>query len=224
MPTLRGTFIWYDIMTTNTKAAAIFYSPVIGWDAHEHVLADDRIYTVLSKGPVMVAGLMTIPEELGAQGAPPCWSGYIATEDVDGDAARVWDTGGEIKRLPEHIPDVGRFAVGADPGGAVFLLFKPDSAERKPVAPMTPGHVGWHELYASNLEREFAFYSRLFGWTKDRSIDMGPMGTYQTFATDGAPCGGMMNRCPQVPRACWTTTSRSIGWRRPPRGQRSGVL
>jgi predicted enzyme related to lactoylglutathione lyase len=43
----------------------------------------------------------------------------------------------------------------------------------------------------------------LFGWTKDRAIDMGAMGTYQTFATGGAPCGGMMTRCAQVPHACW---------------------
>jgi len=69
--------------------------------------------------------------------------------------------------------------------------------------PMTPGHVGWHELYATDPEREFAFYARLFGWTKDRAHDMGPMGTYQTFATGGTPCGGMMKGCAQMPGPCW---------------------
>ena len=177
MPTPRGTFIWYDFMTTDTKAAATFYSHVIGWDAHERVMADDRIYTVFSQGQEIVAGLMAIPEALYAEGAVPCWSGYIATDNVDADVARVWGAGGEIKKPPEDIPDVGRFAVAADPGGAVFLLFNPDTAaEPKAVPPMTPGHVGWHELYAGDLEREFAFYSRLFGWAKDRSIDMGAMG------------------------------------------------
>jgi hypothetical protein len=57
------------------------------------------------------------------------------------------------------------------------------------VAPGTPGHVGWHELHADNLESSFAFYADLFGWTKAEAVDMGPMGIYQTFATDGAPCG-----------------------------------
>ena len=204
MPTLRGKFIWYDLMTTDTRAATAFYTDVIGWDAHEQELADGRAYTVFSRGATMAAGLMAIPEALRAEGATPCWSGYIATDDVDADAARVWGAGGEIKRLPEDIPNVGRFAVATDPGGAVFLLFNPNTEEGlKPAPPMKPGHVGWHELYAGDLDREFAFYSRLFGWTKDRTIDMGPMGTYQIFATDGAPCGGMMNRCPQVPRACW---------------------
>jgi predicted enzyme related to lactoylglutathione lyase len=106
--------------------------------------------------------------------------------------------------MPEDIPNVGRFAVAADPGGAVFMLFEPNTKEEpKPVAPMTPGHVGWHELYAGDLDREFAFYSRLFGWTKDRAIDMGAMGTYQTFATGGLPCGGMMKACAQVPAPAW---------------------
>jgi len=204
MPAPRGSFIWYDVMTSDPKAAASFYSDVIGWNAQEHAMPDNRFYTVFSKGPAMVAGLMAIPEELRAQGARPCWSGYVAVDDVDGDAARVKAAGGAIQREPEDIPDVGRFAVASDPGGAVFLLFKPNNQEAsKPVAPMTPGHIGWHELYAGDLDREFAFYSGLFGWTKDRAHDMGPMGTYQTFTTGGAPCGGMIKAGAQTPQPSW---------------------
>ena len=204
MPTPRGKFIWYDVMTSDTKAATAFYSHVIGWDAQEHTLEDNRTYTVFSKGPAMVAGLMAIPEALSAEGATPRWSGYVATDDVDADAARVWEAGGAIKRAPEDIPNVGRFAVASDPDGATFLLFKPNTeAEPKPAQPMTPGHVGWHELAAADPERAFAFYARLFGWTKDRAHDMGPMGTYQTFATGGAACGGMMKGCAQMSGPRW---------------------
>jgi len=204
MPTSRGKFVWYDVMTTDTKAAAKFYGDVIGWTAEEHPMAGGGSYTVFSKGPAMVAGLMAIPDEMRAQGVPPCWSGYVSTDDVDAEVKRVAAAGGAIKRPPTDIPNVGRFAVVADPGGAVFLLFKPNTTEEpKPVAPMTPGHVGWHELMAGDLDREFKFYSGLFGWTKDRAVDMGAMGTYQTFATGGAPLGGMMRKCAQVPHPCW---------------------
>ncbi len=205
MPAPRGKFIWYDVMTTDTKAAAKFYSDVIGWSAETHPMADGGAYTVFSKGPTMVAGLMAIPDAMRAAGVPPCWSGYVASDDVDADAKRVPASGGAIQRPPTDIPNVGRFAVAADPGGAVFLLFKPNTNEEpKPVAPMTPGHIGWHELIAGDPEREFSFYSRLFGWTKDRAHDMGPMGTYQTFATGGAPCGGMMKTSAQMPHPHWT--------------------
>jgi hypothetical protein len=32
----------------------------------------------------------------------------------------------------------------------------------------------------------------MFGWTKADAMDMGPMGTYQLFATGGMAVGGMM--------------------------------
>ena len=202
--TARGKFIWYDVMTSDTKAAAKFYGDVIGWNAQEHPMAEGGTYTIFSKGPAMVAGLMAIPEAMRAEGVLPCWSGYVGVEDVDADAKRVIAAGGAIRRPPTDIPSVGRFAVVSDPGGAVFLLFNPNTEEEpKSVAPMTPGHIGWHELMAGDLDREFAFYSGLFGWTKDHAHDMGPMGVYQTFATGAAPCGGMMKASAQVPHPCW---------------------
>ncbi len=70
--------------------------------------------------------------------------------------------------------------------------------------PDTPGTVGWHELHSNDWEKAFAFYSGLFGWTKREAVDMGPMGTYQTFATgDGPAVGGMMNRRPEIPGPFW---------------------
>lgn len=203
MPSLRGKFIWYDVMTTDTKAAADFYRHVVGWDAQEYPMGD-RTYTVFRQGPTMVAGLMAIPPDMQATNVKPCWTGYVAVDNVDAEAVRVKALGGKIERPPEDIPNVGRFAVAADPGGAVFLLFRPDTDETpaKP-APMTPGHIGWHELYGGNLGREWDFYAKLFGWTKHQAVDLGAMGTYQTFAIGGEECGGMMTKPAQMPCAYW---------------------
>jgi predicted enzyme related to lactoylglutathione lyase len=115
MATPRGKFIWYDVMTSDTKAAAQFYSDVIGWKPQEHPMADGGIYTIFSTGPAMVAGLMAIPEPMRTQGARPCWSGYVAVDDVDADATRVKAAGGAIQREPDDIPNVGRFAIVSDP-------------------------------------------------------------------------------------------------------------
>jgi len=204
MPVPRGKFIWYDVMENDPKAGSEFYKAVIGWNAAEFPMPDGSNYTVFSQGQTMVGGLMKIPPDACAMGAKPCWSGYIAVDDVDADAKRIVAAGGKITREPADIPNVGRFAVAADPGGAVFLIFKPNSDEQPaPHAPMAPGFVGWHELYAGNLDREWAFYSGLFGWTKEQAMDMGPMGLYQTFAINGVESGGMMNRPPQVPQSFW---------------------
>ena len=119
----HGKFVWYDVMTSDTKAAESFYRSVIGWDANDSGMTD-RSYTLLSVGPVMVGGLMPIPEDARAAGARPCWMGYIGVEDVDAYAARVKAAGGSVRRAPEDIPGVGRFAVVADPHGAGFMLFQ----------------------------------------------------------------------------------------------------
>jgi len=199
----HGKFVWYDVMTSDTKAAESFYHEVIGWDAKDSGMPDVS-YTLLSMGPAMVGGLMPIPEDARKAGVGPTWMGYIGVNDVDAYAKRVKTAGGAIRREPSDIPGVGRFAVAADPHGAGFILFKGASEEAPPPAPAgTPGHVGWHELHAGDLDRAFAFYSGLFGWTKAEAMDMGPMGTYQIFAISGVPCGGMMTKPPQIPHPFW---------------------
>jgi len=196
-------FVWYDVMTSDLAAAESFYKSVIGWTAADSGLPD-RPYTLFSMGPDMVAGVMPIPEDARAMGAQPCWTGYIGVDDVDDYAGRVTAAGGAVRRAPEDIPGVGRFAVVADPQGAAFILFK--ATTMPPPAPestLSPGHVGWHELHATDWEAAFGFYSGLFGWTKTEAMDMGPMGTYQMFGAGGPTIGGMMNRLPEVPAPFW---------------------
>jgi uncharacterized protein len=203
MSTNQAKFVWYELMTGDTKAAESFYRSVVGWNMQDAGMGDPA-YTILSAGEIMVGGIMAIPEEARAMGAKPCWMGYIAVSDVDDYAARVTAAGGTIRRVPTDIPGVGRFAVAADPHGAGFILFKGNTeAPPAPPVPGTPGHFGWHELHAGNLDSAFTFYAGLFGWTKAEAVDMGPMGVYQTFATGDAPLGGMMTKTDDMPQPCW---------------------
>jgi hypothetical protein len=99
-----------------------------------------------------------------------------------------------------------RFSVVIDPQGAFFIIFAPlmemSEPPRRP-AVGTPGTVGWHELMAADLESDFAFYSKIFGWTKGDVHDMGKMGPYQMFNVDGKTVGGMMTKPPEAPVVCW---------------------
>ena len=203
MPAHQARFVWYDVMTTDTKAAEAFYRDVIGWDIKDAGMPDGS-YAILSVGATMVGGLMPIPADAKAMGARPGWMGYIGVGDVDGYAARVKAAGGTIHRAPADIPGVGRFAVVADPQGAAFILFKGmGGQEPAAAAPGTPGHIGWHELHTGDREAAFAFYAGLFGWTKTEAMDMGPAGVYQMFAAGGPTIGGMMTRTPEMPAPCW---------------------
>jgi predicted enzyme related to lactoylglutathione lyase len=151
-----------------------------------------------------MGGLMMLPPDACAAGAKPNWSGYVAVDDADAYAARIKQAGGAIHHGPEDIPGVGHFAVTTDLHGAKFNIIRGFSdAPPQPPAPGTPGHVGWRELHAGNLDSAFAFYAGLFGWTKAEAMDMGPMGIYQLFAIDGVPSGGMMTRTKEMPSPTW---------------------
>jgi len=116
--------------------------------------------------------------------------------NVDEFSRRVQEAGGIVHRAAEDIPGVGRFAVVADPQGAVFVLFQPADGMKEPERPAagTTGTAAWHDLAAIDWEADFAFYADLFGWTNAQAIEMGSNGVYQIFAAGAEPIGGMMTR------------------------------
>ena len=194
---MPNSFFWYDLMTTDVEAAGKFYCDVVGWRTQNSGSPDYTLFAVNAQG---VAGLMPFPDEVRKASVPSCWTGYVAVGDVDATVARVVAERGTLHRGPVEIPGVIRFAVVADPQGAVFIVAKGLTQNAPPELPVgTPGTVGWRELYAADWQAAFAFYEKLFGWTKAESHDMGPMGTYQLFATGSAPVGGMMTKLPQIP-------------------------
>jgi predicted enzyme related to lactoylglutathione lyase len=193
MPAKPSPFIWYDLLTPDLKKAEAFYAAVVGWRIADSGMPGTR-YSILHAGDVMVGGLME-PRPGSAGESTSRWHGYIYSADVDGDAARVKELGGRICLPPEDIPGIGRFAIVADPDGAVFNLFKPNSTESPTrVADGTMGHVGWRDLCSGTGDQMWKFYSGLFGWTRTDAMDMGEFGTYQMFATGEGSVGGMMPR------------------------------
>jgi predicted enzyme related to lactoylglutathione lyase len=205
MSKVHGKFVWYELMTTDTAAAKTFYKKVIGWDAQDMAMPD-MTYTRLMVGETGVAGLMALPKAACDAGARPGWTGYVAVDDVDACVAQIKQEGGAVHRAPDDIPGVGRFAIVADPQGAVIALITPSMNEQSqpaPAAPGTPGTAGWRELLAANQESVFGFYSKLFGWTKAEPFDMGAMGIYQLFAWGGESIGGMMTKPDSVPAPFW---------------------
>ncbi len=200
-------FIWYELMTPDQDAAIRFYSAVIGWTAadHENSQLLGMRYVVLSAGDRGVGGIFQLDQKMLDGGARPGWLGYINVADTDAQARRIADAGGVVHIPPGDIPNVGRFAMVADPAGAAFYLMTPLPEEEPPaVNSETAGHVSWRELYSSiGQEKAFAFYSGQFAWETYESMDMGAMGKYRIFGRDGVPMGGMMDKPEMVPASAW---------------------
>jgi len=202
MSSSHGKFVWYELLTTDHKAAEAFYHGVVGWRMQDAGMPNP--YTLLCAAETPIGGLMELTREASEAGARPGWRGFIGSDDVDAFATRVTRAGGTALHAPEDIPGVGRFATVSDPQGAIFVLFKGSSAAQgREAAPRTPGHPGWHELHAADGQSAFAFYSGLFGWTKAEAMDMGPMGIYQLFSTGKDPVGGIMTKTAATPSPYW---------------------
>jgi uncharacterized protein len=200
----QGGFVWYELMTTDTPAAKAFYGKVAGWGTQDMPMPG-MTYTMFLAGEQAMGGLLDLPEDARKMGVPPNWMGYVAVDDVDAKVEQVKRLGGAVHVPPTDIPEVGRFAVIADPQTAVIALFKPlPRPDEPPVpAPGTPGRVGWHELLAVDWQKALAFYGEIFGWQKADAVNIGEMGTYQLFSSGGQVIGGMFNKPPAVPVPFW---------------------
>ena len=79
---------------------------------------------------------------------------------------------------PGQFQTFGRMAVIGDPTGSGLMIMQPLSTEqREEPKPGSVGTIGWNELHVGDLDVAWNFYSKMFGWTKGHSMDMGEMGT-----------------------------------------------
>jgi predicted enzyme related to lactoylglutathione lyase len=193
-----GQFVWYDLMSSDPAGAQDFYTKLIGWGTKPWE-GGDQPYTLWTNRETPVGGVVELPEEARAAGAPPHWLAYVAVEDIRATAARAEKLGGSVLHGPTDIPDVGSWAVLTDPQGALFAVYQ--SAQEQPGEAAEPevGCFSWHELATTDYKGAFSFYSELFGWKPGEAMDMGEAGIYQLYGGGGAPLGGMFNKPNEMP-------------------------
>jgi len=200
---MAGKWIWYELMTSDLDGARRFYSSVMGWHMEDKP-SGDMEYFMISTEDSNVGGFMKIPEDAAKMGMPPSWQCYIAVADVDATVAAIIADGGKCHMPKVMIPGIGAFAMVGDPQAASFYVMTPDGeGESRSFEPGTPGHCAWNELHARDGDAALAFYEKHFGWNHLRDFEMGPMGKYHIFSTDGAgDAGGIMSDA-SFPHPAW---------------------
>ncbi len=182
----NGTPIWFELTTNDQDKAQDFYADVVGWKVAASPSTEHGGYRIANAPDGQgVAGLMTPPP--GMDGVPG-WVIYFAANNVDAMADRVKQLGGKVHFGPMDIPQIGRFATVSDPQGVVFQLMKGASPEdsrafKQMAGDAGDGHATWVELVTPDPEGALAFYSALFGWSKQGSMPMGAMGDYTFFGS-----------------------------------------
>lgn len=117
-----GALSWNDLATSDVGKAADFYGELFGWEvAAVQDAPGDRV--VIRNGETMNGGMAVLPDSV--KDAPPHWLPYFAVQDVDRAVEAAGEAGGQALADAMDIP-AGRFALLADPQGAVFAVFSGD--------------------------------------------------------------------------------------------------
>ncbi|MET0399555.1 MAG: VOC family protein [Longimicrobiaceae bacterium] len=114
-----GALCWNELATPDPVRAGGFYTALFGWTTQVNDMGT-MIYTTFMRGEERAGGMYGITEEM--EGMPPLWMVYFAVEDCDASTARARELGAQVHVTPADIPGVGRFAMMADPQGAMFSI------------------------------------------------------------------------------------------------------
>ncbi|MQS15222.1 VOC family protein [Streptomyces kaniharaensis] len=183
---------WVELGTSDPAAAKSFYGELFGWRAETDPRPEAGGYTQMLLGDAPAAAVTPLytPQQ------PTAWTVSFAVPDADVTVAMVQDAGGSVLMEPAEVFDLGRYAVVADPSGAVFSLWQARAFQGVGVL-NEPGALGWVELLTRDAPGAAAFYPTVFGWSVSSSEQ------YTQWGLHGEDFGGMLvmddRFPPQVP-------------------------
>lgn len=197
----QGSFVWYDLATSDPEGAKTFYQQITPWKPRPW--EDANSYSMWMNEDTPIGGVLPLSDRVKARGLGPHWLPFVYVYDVDHVARQAAKLGGEVRMAPREIPHAGCWSVIADPQGATIGLFEAPETLPHRAGPPRRGDFTWHELSTSDYKAAFDFYCKLFKWEKTGESDMGEMGTYLMFGQKGIPYGGMFNRVEGMPAPSW---------------------
>jgi uncharacterized protein len=112
----EDTLCWNELQARDVAVAKKFYQALFGWR-----LKESPEYTELYLGEQPFGGILQsqAPPEV-----PSHWLPYFAVDSCEGTVNKAQSGGATLIVPPMDVPNAGRFAVLADPQGAVFSVIK----------------------------------------------------------------------------------------------------
>ncbi|MBL8178373.1 MAG: VOC family protein [Bryobacterales bacterium] len=120
-----STFCWGELSSAQPEKAVPFYEALFGWKTMRGDNPGDN-YLHITAGKLMIGGV--VPVEHRDPNMPSHWLSYFAVSDCDSAAAKANELGGKVIFGPMSMEKVGRMAYVADPQGAIFALFQPETS------------------------------------------------------------------------------------------------
>ncbi len=117
-----GTLCWADLSTPDPQRASKFYSDLFGWQIMTDEKDPEHNYLHIKNGEHFIGGIPPVSDR--QPNTPPHWLPYFNASNCDALADKAKALGAKFYLPPTTMENVGRFAVLADPQGAVFALFQ----------------------------------------------------------------------------------------------------
>ncbi len=159
-----GKFVWADLYTPDTKAAADYYRAVFGWKAEKSGDGPEPYFILKNEGRP-VGGIAYRPPTGGVQpaGKNGRWLGYVSVNDVINTSQKAEQAGATVKLPPRQVPGLGMKAILQDPSGGAFGLMQLEKADPKDQQP-TAGRWAWAQLLTPSPIGSALFYSKIVGY------------------------------------------------------------
>ena len=182
-----GHFVWIDLLTEDTVAAASFYSRLFGWRASKS--KENREYYLFSLDGKPVAGMAAMANKDTAA-FESLWLATVSVSDADQHVETVKAHGGQVLEGPLEAVGRGRMVLVSDPADAPFILLTAGGhgpAGRKAKV----GQWHWIDLVTQDTKRAQAFYTALFGY-EDRPVKTGEGHRYVVLKRDRHAVAGIV--------------------------------
>jgi predicted enzyme related to lactoylglutathione lyase len=200
-------FCWVELAAKNTDVAKKFYAGLLGWTYVEKEMPEGMGNYIMAMADNAPVGAMfsLAAEAFAGQNIPPHWASYIRVDNCDENLLKAQSLGAKVLKPAFDVMGAGRMATIQDPAGAVINLWEKKGNAGAPVQPMTHGACCWNELLVGDPDAALAFYTKLFGWTAEKSEFDGK--TYHSLKhADGTPIGGLMKTPAEIPcPPAWAT-------------------
>lgn len=153
----EGEVAWVDLTTTDLDRSGRFYGELFGWDITDlGEEAGGYRFGEIAGRPV--AGLLAADPDQPIE----TWTVYLAVDDVEASVERAEAAGGHLLVAPYELDEHGRYALLADPGGAVFGLWQGSDHGGTQVRAFA-GNPAWFENHTKGYDAACAFYGEAFG-------------------------------------------------------------
>ena len=107
----------FELMTADPVKCKAFYGAVFDWQFDDESMPG---YTLINAGAEPTGAIFPKPQD-----APgPCLNVYFQTDDIDGTLKKATQNGGTVIIPKTAIPNVGHFAMLADPEGIPIGLMQ----------------------------------------------------------------------------------------------------